>query len=291
MVGSLRVGVSVGMALLIGSPLAAAPAVAAPPVPDRVLVRVDDSGVRMTDTLRPGRHRFVVVAKGGEQDGLQLIRPRAGYTVEEYTRDLRAGSGSDRAARSATRRMEANLGLRGGVMVDRGRRAVFWQTVSRGRLWVVAQNSPREVHQVQVTGRPDRVSAPRPSATLTVTDGSVLVPPTALRTRGVFRFRNQGAVPHMIGLARLVDGRTAADATAYLDAIFGDDPSLDPATMEDPFDDEVYGAPTMSVHPGGSMLMKYSLPPGDYVAVCIVLDWTTKRLHAQRGELAAVRVG
>jgi hypothetical protein len=280
------------LALGILGPLTAAPAeAAAPAARDRVLVRLGDSGVRMTDSLRPGLHRFVVAAGDG-QDDLQLIRPRAGYTVEEYARDLeRAGSGSDRAVRSATRRMDANLRLRGGVVVDDGQRAVFWQTVARGRLWVVSHDRPRDVHQVKVTGRRARSAAPAPSATLTVTDGAVHVSATTLRPKGVFRFRNDGSVPHMVGLAKLVDGGTAEDVLAYVEAVLGDDSTVDPTTLASPFDDEVFGAPTAALSPGGRMLMRYALPPGDYVAVCVAADREAVRLHLQDGEVTGVRLG
>jgi hypothetical protein len=273
--------------LLVSGLVTAGPAGAAPPAPDRVVVTLEDGAVGMTSFLRPGEHRFVVRARGS-QDGVQLIRPRRGYSVEEYRRDMtRLGSAVDRVARAADRRITESLWFRGGVLVDEGDRAVFWQTLSVGRLWVVSESLPRDVHEVRVSGRVQRTAPTPVSATLTVSDGSVQTPVT-MPARGVLRFLSTGTQPHMVGLAKLVDGRTAADAAAYFNAIFDGAPLGDTSELVSPLDESVFGAPTMSVHPGGAMSMRYSLPPGEYIAVCVVLDKASEKYHIQHGEFVGV---
>lgn len=273
--------------LVLSGPVTAAPAGAALPAPDRVVVVVEDGNVRMTSALRPGGHRFVVRSRGSQED-VQLARPRRGYTVQEYRRDMARIHGSvDRAARAAERRVNDNVRFQGGVVVESGQRGVFWQTVSRGRLWVTSQTSAPKVHEVRVSGRKRRTSPTPVSATLTVAEGSVAAPLT-MPARGVLGFRNGGTVPHMVGLAKLAEGRTAADVAAYLDAMLDVDAAAGSAELVSPFDDSVFGAATTSVHPGGAMSMHYALPPGEYVAVCVVHDVATRDFHIQHGELTAV---
>lgn len=258
--------------------------------PGRVVVTVDASGVRMTSVLRPGRYRFVVHAIGGSQ-GLQLIRPRKGYTVEDYQRDTdRFNSGGVRVSRAAQRRVADGVLFRGGVQVERGTRAVFWQTVSRGRLWAVSRLHPRDVHRVRVAGSRLRTTAPATNVTLAVLDGSVQAP-VSMPARGILRFRNAGTKSHSVGLAKLAPGRTLADAVAFIDALFSDGAASEAPLPENPFDESVFGAPTMALNPGGQMLLRYSLPPGEYVALCTGFDPASRQLHIQQGELTGVHLG
>jgi hypothetical protein len=216
------------------------------------------------------------------------MRPRPGYTVEEYGHDVeRAGSRNRRVARAAERRIDEQVRFLGGAMADRGRRAVFWQRVPTGRLWAVSDDArPGDVHHVRVSGRARRPVPPPTTATLTVSDGSVQAP-AVMPARGVLLFRNSGTGPHMVGLAKILDGRTVADVIAYLDAILDYSGSEGPPAAS-PIDESVYGAPTMAVDPGGAMSLGYSLPPGQYVAICVTLDRATGTFHIQHGEATNV---
>jgi hypothetical protein len=273
--------------VLLAGAAPAGPAAAAPTDPDPVVVTVRDGEVRMPSSLRPGQHRFVLRARGS-QDGVQLIRPRRGYSAAEYRRDAaRVESGAAPVARRAERRINANVRLRGGALADEGRRAVFWQTLSAGRLWAVSESRPQDVHQVRVSGRLLRAPAPAASTTIIVADRSVRTPAT-MPAAGVFELRNAGTVPHMVGLAKLVPGRTAADAVAYLQAVLDPGSTLGAAELTSPFDDSVFGAPTMSVHPRERMLLRYALPAGDYIAVCVTPDLASGQLHIQQDEIVGV---
>jgi hypothetical protein len=54
-----------------------------------------------------------------------------------------------------------------------------------------------------------------------------------------------------------------------------------------PLDEAVFGAVTQSLDPGVRQFLRYSLPAGDYAALCPTFDERTFDLHLLHGELAA----
>ena len=88
----MRTGPALALALLLGC-WAAPPAAAVDTEPPRVVVRVDgdaapdadDAAARLVPVRGPGR--------SGSSDGVQLVRPRAGYSASEFAGDLAAAAG------------------------------------------------------------------------------------------------------------------------------------------------------------------------------------------------------
>jgi hypothetical protein len=161
------------VALASGAVVGAAPASAAV-APPGVKVTLKDGHVRLApDTLRPGLYRFAVEVPGGAPDGLQLVRPRAGYSAAEFARysDL-VSSGTPTQARRAQRRLDANARMWGGLVVDGPATENFWQSLPAGRVFLVSQRRPREVRVVRVTGERRRTSVPGANAVIDVADGA-----------------------------------------------------------------------------------------------------------------------
>ena len=134
--------------------LGGAAAAAVDTEPPKVVVRVDGDALRMPSTLRPGWYRFVVRVRGASSDGVQLVRPRAGYSVSEFADDLDAAVGSGRAAKRAAKRLKANARMWGGTEVEGGTTGVFWQKLPRGRLFVTSGHTGGRAARGDRVGRP-----------------------------------------------------------------------------------------------------------------------------------------
>ena len=289
---SAGAAVAAALAVASGSVIGAAPASAAV-APPRVKVTIEAGHVRTAaSTLRPGLYRFAVEVPGGAEDGLQLVRPRAGYSVAEYVRDSELASGGTSAqGRRARHRLEANARLWGGVVVDGPATEVFWQSLPAGRVWLLSQRRPTEVRVVRVTGERRRTSVPGQDAVVDVTDGALTTTAGALPASGTVLVRNGGTETHVAGLAKLKPGKTIDDVRTYFARVFGDPSDPDAPAPEDPFDESEYGAAALYLAPGAREWLHYELSPGSYALICYQFEAGTFRLHLTDGEMAAVTVG
>ena len=280
------------LAVASGAVVAAAPASAAV-APPRVKVTLADGHVRtVASTLRPGLYRFVVEVPGGAQDGLQLVRPRAGYTVAEFTRDTDLVSrGTPTQVRRAQHRLESEARLWGGVVVDGPATESFWQSLPAGRVWLVSQRRPSEVRVVRVAGERRRTTVPGQDATVDVTEGSLTTTSATLPTVGTVLVRNRGSETHVVGLAKLAPGRTIEDVRSYFTNIFGDPSDPDAPAPEDPFDATEHGAAVLYLAPGAREWLRYDLSAGSYAVICYQLETGSFSFHLVDGELAAASVG
>jgi hypothetical protein len=75
----------------------------------------------------------------------------------------------------------------------------------------------------------------------------------------------------------------------YVQALLGGltGTTADPAEPTSPLDESEFGAVTQSLHPGVRQFLRYTLPAGDYAALCPSFDERTFDLHLLHGELAA----
>lgn len=272
----------------VAAPVAAGAATATTADPARVVVTVADGHVRLPAVLRPGLHRFVVRVTGST-DGVQLVRPRAGYSLADYRADekLMATGTTTRSRHRAAERIRLGTRMWGGTLADRGTTSVFWQRLPRGRVFVASQRLPWEAPMVTVTGTALQTTAPRLAGVASVTDGSLQLP-ADLPASGTLLVRNVGPADHQVGLARLADGKTVADVTAFFQAYAAQAGTAGGSTPEpaSPFDESVYGAVTQLLGAGGSQYLQYRLPPGGYAALCPEVASGTFDLHLMHGELA-----
>ena len=286
-------GPALALALLLGC-WAAPPAAAVDTEPPKVVVRVDGDSLRMPSSLRPGWYRFVVRVRGASSDGVQLVRPRAGYSVSEFADDLDAAVGSGRAAKRAAKRLKDNARMWGGTEVEGGTTGVFWQKLPRGRLFVTSGHPGATPHVVTVSGARRPSLPPVAASVATVADGSLTLSASSLPTTGVLKVRNRGTRDHRVGIAKLATGSTATDVTAYFElvvAMLTGEPATDAPELTSPFDESVFGAVTQLLQPGGSQYLRYALPAGNYVSLCPVAPSGSVDFDVLDGEVAAATLG
>lgn len=106
-----------------------------------------------------------------------------------------------------------------------------------------------------------------------------LLVPATLRTHSIVRFENHAATDiHEFSIGKLHPGKTPADLVAWAKSGTGPPPY-----------DEMGGAGALS--PGGREWFTLDLPPGDYVAFCLVPDDQPPHLpHAAMGMVTAFTV-
>ena len=280
------------VALAAGALTGAAPASAAGD-PPRVEVTVRDGHVRSApDTLRPGLYRFSVQVTRGGETALQLVRPRAGYTAGEYARDAELSTtGTPVQARRAQRRIDTNARMWGGVVVDGRATEVFWQSLPAGRVLLVTPDRPSEVHVVRVKGDRRRTSVPATTAQVDVGEGTLTSSAVTLPTRGTLQIRNTGTRTHVVGMAKLAPGKTAADVVGYVNAILGDPNDPTAPAPEDPFDEAEFGAAATYQDPGSREWLRYDVTPGNYVVFCYQVEMADFSFHLVDQEIVGVTVG
>jgi hypothetical protein len=284
--------VAVSVSLATGALTGAAPASAAGD-PPRVEVVVRDGHVRSApDTLRPGLYRFAVEVTSRGETAFQLVRPRAGYTAGEYARDAElVGTGTSAKARRAQRRIDANARMWGGVVVDGPTTEVFWQSLPAGRVLLVTPDRPSEVHVLRVKGDRRRTSVPAATAQVDVGDGTLTSTSVALPTSGTLQIRNTGTRTHLVGMAKLAPGKTAADVVSYVDNILGDPNDPNAPAPEDPFDSAEFGAAATYQDPGTREWLRYDVTPGNYVVFCYQVEMADFSFHLVDQEIVGVTVG
>ena len=280
------------VAVAAGALTGASPASAAGD-PPRVKITVRDGHVRSApDTLRPGLYRFAVEVAGGAETGLQLVRPRAGYTAGEYARDAElASTGTSVQAHRAQRRIDANARMWGGVVVDGPATEVFWQSLPAGRVLLVTPDRPDEVHLLRVKGDRRRTPVPATTAQVDVGDGTLTSSSVTLPTSGTLQIRNTGTRTHVVGMAKLAPGKTADDVVAYVNSIFSEPADPDAPANEDPFDAAEFGAAAMYQDPGSREWLRYDVTPGNYVVFCYQVEMADFSFHLVDREIVGVTVG
>ena len=186
-------------------------------------------------------------------DGVQLVRPRAGYSASEFADDLAAADGSGRAAERAVTRLKANARMWGGTEVEGGTTGVFWQKLPRGRLFVTSGRTGDAPLVVTVSGA-RRPSVPPVAATVaTVADGSLTLSGSSLPATGVLKVRNRGTRDHRVAppsWRRAAPRRTSlAFFEMYVAMLTGTPATGDPRAAS-PFDESVFGAVTHAAAAG-----------------------------------------
>jgi hypothetical protein len=217
--------------------------------------------VDMPTKLAPGVHRFVVRSVGFS--GFQLVRPAPGYTKRELARDVATGFEGNV---KAFKRFERNVDLIGGVSADSGQKGVMWAELERGTYWAFDTDPERFLASKMLTVRVRGASVGGAlPATPTLTASGVASwaeDPTSIPASGKVTLRNESDANHFFGVAKLKAGRTMADVDAFVEAIMNDEnPGKSPLRFGVGFESGAVG-------PGGTMTMKYDLPPGEYVMVC-----------------------
>lgn len=204
-------------------------------------------------------HRFVI--RSTRDAGLQIIRPLAGYTVREGVRDANIMFENARALR----RFERNTVLIGGAESEAGKRSVAWMRLVEGRYWALdtyAQKTlARKVHTFRAAGPAFTGRLPGVATIRAVDHVSWAARPRRIPSSGVLRFRNASDAAHVVGMAKLKDGKTMADFEEWVEQLKQGNETPPPVR---------FGIGTASgvIDPGRTQSFRYDLPPGNYVVIC-----------------------
>jgi hypothetical protein len=273
---------------LAGAARAGASATAASRIPT-VTIRARDFSFEMPAKIHAGWTTVRLVNDGGEPHQAQLAKLHPGVTADQIAT---AGAGGGDAAIVALFTAAGgpnSVPPQGGtasvtVNLTPGRYVAMCFVPSADGVRHYAKGMVQPFTVTRTRRTTGKAHAPKAKATMTLEDVSFGFPPDGLPATGVVAVKNAGAQDHEIALYRLADGRTLADAKAFLLT-----PPGVPPPAGDPPVTEAGGM--VGLAPGATGYMNLSLRPGSYVAACFFPDADKAGLpHIIEGMLAEVSV-
>lgn len=249
-----------------------------------VHVRIDaNRQVSMPGRLRPGVHRFVI--RSAKTSSFQIVKPRAGYTKREISRDVAAMFGDPKILK----RFERNVRLYGGVPSRPGEPGIMWARLGAGRYWVVDTNdrktTPSDISDLRVGGRSigGRIGG---TATLrAINEVDFAKRPRAIAGSGRLQLRNNSEDNHFFEIAKLQRGKTMKDFRAWIKGVQNGEEA------PPPIDDTARSIDSGVISPGLAMSMPYRLSAGRYVVICWWSDADMDNMpHAFMGMYRGLRV-
>ena len=219
-------------------------------------------------SLHAGRYMFKVASV--DDDTLQLLVLRAGYSEAQADKDFGAAFGGNVAA---VKRIDNGIRFFGGVEAVNHHAGYFVETLYAGTYYFSGQNSNVRT-KVHVFGTPPAGQAwVNSTSTLVANKSNRWAVPTSIPRSGWTLFRNEAAEPHFIVLQQVQPSTTYRQVVAALKSSSQAPPSWAlPGTYS-----------TAVVSPGAQMLFHYSLPAGKYVMLCYWPDDATGMPHALMG--------
>jgi hypothetical protein len=263
------VGLVAAGAVATGGVTAAANAgdeIVAPPPTVKVFI-TSHHDVRMRTNLRPGVHRFAISSGGSAS--FQVVKPRAGYTKAELSRDVNASlNATAQPNLTALKRFERNVTLLGGMPSDPSERGVFWVRLPAGKYFVADTNAhvqrASKILTVWVHGPRLGAAMPRVVGNVrAINEADWAATPKTIPTSGRLGFTNASEDNHFIDMERLASGKTMADFKAWIEKASKGEDAGPP-----PIDEQAKVLDTGVVSPGHRMVLHYSLPAGNYVMLC-----------------------
>ncbi|HET8604227.1 MAG TPA: hypothetical protein VFM09_09890 [Marmoricola sp.] len=260
-------GATAGL-MAAGALAAVTPGVADAATSPTTHVRIRHHHVHMTDTLRPGVHRFVI--RSARDASFQIVRKDHGYSEAELVHDVNAGLNGMSPDLKALKRFERHVTLLGGVSSSPGHPGRLWTDLPRGRYIAVDTNTHHttvsQLHEIRVRGM--RVAGALPSGprVAAIDEASWGPRPKAIPTRGVLTFVNRSTDNHFIAMARLLPGKTVADFKAWVDAI------KQGQNVPPPIDESAPSLDTGVASSGHRFAFRYHLPKGHYILTCFWPD-------------------
>jgi hypothetical protein len=236
-----------------------------------------------TDDVSSGLVKTTLWNRGDQPHQAQIAKFKPGVGVADFRAILQGGN------------PEAVIGLFAGFyggpnVVAPGHSQTTWENLPPGRyllLCFVPDAATGMPHFAMGMYAPFEVAGPPGSGgvdadqTVTAVDPFQFVIPAEMHTDSVVRFQNQSAMDvHELSLGRLHPGKTVADVVAWADPRTGGGPP--------PFD--VMGGAGALNPGGGQEWFSLHLPPGSYIAFCLVPDDETGLPHAAMGMVQAFTV-
>lgn len=207
-----------------------------------------------------------------------VVRPKAGVTAEQVKTTL---------AQGGFEAVEELVEMAGGVSAQPGQAAAVVLELRTGAHLLVglklSQDGPPEippgaVRDLEVKPRSGPApAAPKPDVTAVGKDFSYEMPSSIKAGPKLWLFDNQGQHLHHLILFRLEEGKTLDDLKAWLA-----DPQAAPPGEEAGFLLEISG--------GYREYARLDLPPGNYAAICFIVDHHSGKSHADLGMIQALTV-
>jgi hypothetical protein len=280
-----RLGAGALSLCLTGTVLSAVTAAEAQETVNRTVhVRIDaNRQISMPDVLRPGVHRFVV--RSAKTSSFQIVKPRAGYTKREVSRDVAAMFGDPKVLK----RFERNVRLMGGIPSRHGEPGIMWARLHGGHYWVVDTNdstmTPADITDLRVRGRSIGGRLGGDATLRAINEVDFAKRPSSIARAGRLQLRNDSADNHFWEIAKLQPGKTVKDFRAWING------AMNGEQAPPPLDEKARSIDSGLLSPGEAMSLRYRLTPGRYVLVCWWPDADMDNMpHAFMGMYRGLRV-
>jgi hypothetical protein len=231
----------------------AVPAGAAAPL----TVRIDVAKTSMTlstDTIRPGNTMFELASAGGGGT-VEVVRLRKGFDVMEF-RDtfIKAMEQGDV---KAVRKLDRRAVFYGGMPVDKHGVNMFGFELGRGHYLVV--NPDRDMFTTfTVAGRHHAGRLPKADSRINYVGEDRFGGPASLASHGWMKQTNKTDEPHFTDLQKVKKSTTKRTVAKYFASGAQAQPKWVLGEM----------AEGMVLSPGHSMVWKYDVSHGKYIALC-----------------------
>jgi len=222
--------------------------------------------ITMPTTIQPGVNTFKVTTANKKGSAFQLVRPAAGYSRADASRDI--DKGLDGNNMKALKRFEANITLLGGVGVTKGKVATLAVDLAAGSYWALDTNinDASKFLPFTVAGADTGNVLPEAGATLKARLATTWAnKPASIPHRGLLHFKNAASNNHFVVLSKLKKGMTYGDFKKWIKSAQTGPGGPPPVNFSIGLDSGV-------VSPGYSATFSYNLPKGDYVLMCFWPD-------------------
>jgi predicted lipoprotein with Yx(FWY)xxD motif len=128
------------------------------------------------------------------------------------------------------------------------------------------------IHQLKVVAAPNaaKPAEPKADSTVSLKDFAFALPQEIKAGAQTWKVSNEGSQPHELRLIKLKDGKTEKDAIAFMQQPQGSAPFEAVGGMQ-------------ALNQGKSAWAMLDLAPGNYVALCNVIDSKTGKPHSELG--------
>ena len=266
------------------APQATAPQIEPTPEPvaiPEITIDSADYSYTVPSTIPAGWVRVTLTNSGAEPHHVQFLRLNDGVTYEQFQEAMALGEGPALA-------LVQQMGGVGAIAPTGSAQAVLNLTAG-DYLILCFIPSPSDhvphlakgmIQPVKVEAAPSSPLAQEPSAALTVqlADFTFNIPETLPAGETVIKVVNQGKEAHELNLLRLAEGKTLADAMAYLSDPLGPPPFLPVGGIN-------------GLNPGLAGYLEYDFAPGKYIAICNIPSPAAQGMaHSQLGMVKEITV-
>ena len=260
------------MMLLLSAcgPATLSEAASVPPIPE-ITIKATEYAFDAPAQIEAGLVSIILENHGQEPHHVQFVRLNNGVTMQQFQIALQQGP---EAAVLVT------IAGGPGTVAPGGHQQVTLELIPGHYVLLCFASGHDDVPHLakgmvaplEVVPRTSQAHMPEPKAdgTVKLLDFSFVLQSEIKAGKQVWQVVNEGQQPHEIALIKLAEGKTMADATAFMQSPHG---AL-------PF--ELVGG-FQAIAPGKSGWLDLDLQPGNYVAMCHVPDPASGKTHLEMG--------